>query len=139
MDTTGKSITETKSIAERSGNVKIINPLTEFLYILMRDHVTPGVVEKIMTERISGRPYTDYSNGWLALYADDVAKRLYTDQQVGVKYDDLIEHIKKLMPLGPLVSVTSECQHEYPNPWHGTIPPPCMKCGKIAELAFRVT
>lgn len=22
------------------------------------------------------------------------------------------------------------CQHEYPNPWFGTCPAPCKKCGK---------
>lgn len=26
-----------------------------------------------------------------------------------------------------------ECEHEYPNPWHGVTPPPCKKCGKLAE------
>lgn len=27
-----------------------------------------------------------------------------------------------------------ECQHEYPLPWHGITPPPCKKCGKLAEV-----
>ncbi len=34
----------------------------------------------------------------------------------------------------PWATVTiRECQHEYPNPWHGTAPPPCKKCGEPAQ------
>lgn len=25
------------------------------------------------------------------------------------------------------------CSHEYPNPWFGTIPPSCSKCGQKAK------
>lgn len=26
---------------------------------------------------------------------------------------------------------SSPCQHEYPNPWYGTVPPNCIKCGQM--------
>ena len=32
-----------------------------------------------------------------------------------------------------------ECQHEYPNPWHGIIPPTCRKCGKSAPTGVTFT
>ncbi len=48
--------------------------LTEFLYYLMRDHVTPGTVEGIMTENTGDD--CNYTNGWLARYAENVAERL---------------------------------------------------------------
>lgn len=25
------------------------------------------------------------------------------------------------------------CQHEYPNPWFATVPPPCKKCGTVSN------
>lgn len=50
--------------------------LTCFLYILMRDHLTPGVVEKIALEcQLSDNPI-QYTNGWIADYAANVAARL---------------------------------------------------------------
>ena len=51
------------------------DPLVSFLYELMRDHVTPGVVEKVMSQTV---PFTEHrlTNGYLADYAEDVAKRL---------------------------------------------------------------
>lgn len=51
------------------------DPLVSFLYELMRDHVTPGVVEKVMSQTV---PFTEHRlcNGYLASYAEDIAKRL---------------------------------------------------------------
>ena len=60
---------------KRSGFVTSSNPLVGFLYILMRDHITPGSVEGIMVEHeLPGKDM--YTNGWLANYAKDVAHRL---------------------------------------------------------------
>ena len=28
------------------------------------------------------------------------------------------------------------CDHEYPNPWFGTVPPSCKKCGQTAIQLF---
>lgn len=40
----------------------------------------------------------------------------------------------------PFISYTppgsAECQHEYPNPWYGIVPPNCMKCGKQAPFSY---
>jgi hypothetical protein len=50
--------------------------LTCFLYLLMRDHLPPGVIEKITLEcQTSGNPI-QYTNGWIADYAANVASRL---------------------------------------------------------------
>jgi hypothetical protein len=27
-----------------------------------------------------------------------------------------------------------DCQHEYPNPWFGVIPPSCKKCGQLSQM-----
>lgn len=60
---------------KRSGSVTIDCKLTSFLYTLMRDHVQPGDVEEIMLNHMSDDT-VEYTNGWLALYAQDIAKRL---------------------------------------------------------------
>jgi hypothetical protein len=53
----------------------------------------------------------------------------------------LIGEMRKTVPL-PFVSVPSTwqapCQHEFPFPWHGTVPPPCTKCGQMA-VTYTIT
>lgn len=62
-------------IRKRSGSVTIDCKLTSFLYTLMRDYVQPGDVEEIMLNHMSDEP-VEYTNGWLALHAQDIANRL---------------------------------------------------------------
>lgn len=71
---------ETIQLRERSGNMTDTEALVDFLYTLMRDHLPTGVVERLVQDatiekraRKSGALYT---NGWLALYAQDLAERL---------------------------------------------------------------
>lgn len=64
-----------EQICKRSGEVTIKDPLVEFLYILMRDHLPVGTIEEIVMKHVRGTK-TVYSNGWLAEYAQDVAVRL---------------------------------------------------------------
>ncbi len=67
-----------KSSADRmrsaSGSVNSSHTLDAFLYLLMRDHVTPGEVEDIMNQITVD--VSEFSNGWLAENAIDVRKRL---------------------------------------------------------------
>ena len=58
----------------RSGQVNFDDRLTSFLYELMRDHLPAGKVEELV--RNSADPDVAYTNGWLAQYANDLAKRL---------------------------------------------------------------
>lgn len=55
---------QNESMRKRSEEVTSDCRLTAFLYDLMRDHVPPG-----------GACY-QYTNGWLALYAADLAARI---------------------------------------------------------------
>jgi len=73
---TEKSMSYMDSIRERSEKVDSKSKLVSFLYVLIRDYVTPGNVESIMMQlKENGFP-TEYSNGWLAKYAIDLEKRL---------------------------------------------------------------
>lgn len=60
----------------RSGSVRFSDDLTSFLYVLMRDQLSPGVVEELVREAENEQPHREFSNGWLANYAHDLAKRL---------------------------------------------------------------
>lgn len=65
-------------IRARSGFVDSDDPLVSFLYVLIRDDVVPGRIEEIMKMSMPPAPdeKTEFSNGWLASYAKDIAARL---------------------------------------------------------------
>jgi len=68
-----------KKMRKRSGDVTSRSKLVSFLYILMRDHLPAGEVEDIMLHDVDVLPKDEncsYTNGWLARYAEDLAKRL---------------------------------------------------------------
>lgn len=70
-----------QGLSVRSGGVQLHGKLTDFLYTLMRDHLPTGTVEELVrTVEAEGEPHSSapiaYSNGWLAHYAHDLAKRL---------------------------------------------------------------
>lgn len=63
-----------KRMREASGCVDDASPLVRFLYLLMRDEVALGVVEDLAI-KATGQ-MAQFTNGWLAKYAQDVATRL---------------------------------------------------------------
>jgi hypothetical protein len=63
---------------KRTGNINSRDPLVSFLYTLMRDHLTPGQVEEIMLRHMPKQgEVTEFCNGHLACYAEDVAERIH--------------------------------------------------------------
>lgn len=72
-----KKVNDEKTVAmrKRSGTVTINSRLVSFLYELIRDHVPAGRVESIVRSS-EDEPEVTYTNGWLAQYAEDLAKRL---------------------------------------------------------------
>lgn len=71
------------SMRKRSGEIDSDDLLVAFLYLLMRDHITPGTVEYMMIQLEKERWHIDpswtmqFTNGWLAKNAKDIANRLY--------------------------------------------------------------
>ena len=68
-------------LRKQSGTFLSRDPLECFLYVLMRDWVTPGAVEYVMIQltkeyEVYGDAPTPLTNGWLGQYARDVALRL---------------------------------------------------------------
>lgn len=68
-----------KTMRLRSGQVSSDDSLVLFLYVIMRDILTPGRVEEIMQQHVespSREEIVEFSNGWLAKHAMDLAERL---------------------------------------------------------------
>jgi hypothetical protein len=63
-------------LKSRSGNIHGSSKLINFLYTLMRDHITPGEVEALIAN--SEGYEVEYTNGWLAKYAEYCAEKLTT-------------------------------------------------------------
>ena len=71
------------ALRERSGHHVSSNKLVCFLYELMRDHISPGQIETLVrnTSPDYGGEWV-FTNGWLARYAEDLAKRLQEEFEV---------------------------------------------------------
>lgn len=69
----------TNPLFERSGRVAGHNRLVSFLYLLIRDKLPAGTVEEVVRELNHPGEEARYSNGWLATYAEDIAKRIQTE------------------------------------------------------------
>lgn len=66
-----------KKMREITGNVKSNKKLVTFLYLLMRDELVCGKVERVIFEiEKCNKKEQLFTNGWLARYADNLASRL---------------------------------------------------------------
>jgi hypothetical protein len=65
---------ENVGLRERSGSINSEDRLVSFLYELMRDHLPVGTVEDVL--RNSMMKETQFTNGYLAKYAEDIAARM---------------------------------------------------------------
>lgn len=64
-----------QALFEASGSVALDGKLECFLYLLMRDHLPPGVVADLM-QSLGAHTSATFTNGWLARYAEHVAQEL---------------------------------------------------------------
>lgn len=67
--------TECRKMRIKSGKINSHSKLICFLYLLMRDMITPGKVENLILDMDKAESY-QFTNGWLAKYAENIAKRL---------------------------------------------------------------
>lgn len=63
-----------EEMASISGSITSEDKTVMLLYILLRDHVTPGRLEQIVQDLPDKK--ADFTNGWLAQYAKNLAERL---------------------------------------------------------------
>jgi len=69
-------ITTQPNIRERSGSFLTNDRLVVFLYMLLRDRLSAGSLEGMISTMESEYGPQGLSNGWVAKYAEDVAERL---------------------------------------------------------------
>lgn len=66
-----------EDLKDASGGVTYADPLTAFLYLLMRDELAAGKVEKLVREVVYDSPEDcTFTNGWLAKYANNLAEEI---------------------------------------------------------------
>lgn len=108
------------TLREDSGSVDSDDPLLSTFYSLLRDFVHPGDLEKTVVdiERAvnKGDKVTQYTNGWLAKYAENLAVR-----------------IRKLMPAIPLHELWSVLTDEQRLE---LIQSACVGCGTLAKPCY---
>lgn len=63
-----------RRMRRESGRVNSESKLVEFFYLLLRDYLPAGQVEEIMIKITGGE--RQYTNGWLAQLAENIATRL---------------------------------------------------------------
>jgi polyhydroxyalkanoate synthesis regulator phasin len=66
----------TEELREISGSVTYSDPLTTFLYLLMRNDLPAGTVEALVRESVNSAEECTFTNGWLAHYAHNLAEEL---------------------------------------------------------------
>lgn len=101
-------------LREESGAVTYSDPLTSFLYQLMRDHLPAGKVEELVWH-VSQEPADGciFTNGWLAKYANNLAETLKGMNQIKLKRDlknafDEAEFAKKILAQAAELSPPAE-------------------------------
>lgn len=65
-----------RNLHEDSGSRESDDKLIAFLYILMRDHLTPGTVQGILHHHVQEGSLDKYTNGFLFDYCEWVANEL---------------------------------------------------------------
>ena len=61
---------------KKSGNITDTSRVVRFLYLLLRDKAIVSDIEEIVSKCEDDMTLNQYTNGWLALYAKDLAQRL---------------------------------------------------------------
>lgn len=79
-----------QELRERSGEFDSSDPLVSFLYELMRDRLPAGVVEQIVNQSPPMR--IQFTNGYLARYAQDIADRLRANPKMTFDSDEMELH-----------------------------------------------
>lgn len=62
-------------IVEESGGFESDCPLTSLFYDLLRDEISPGRLQHLVTAAICHNKSVKYTNGWLARYANYLASQ----------------------------------------------------------------
>ena len=67
---------QSEKLLQASGGATSDDPLVGLIYLLVRDEVTMGKMEYTMRQLMRAKGTMQFTNGWLAQYAKDVAARI---------------------------------------------------------------
>jgi hypothetical protein len=82
---------ENADMRERSGRVVYVDPLIGLFYDLLRDHIQPGDLEKLVQQACAPEAAViEYTNGWLARYAEDMVRRLDKARNAGAETEAVL-------------------------------------------------
>ena len=75
-----------EALRQRSNRVSLMDPIVALFYDLLMSHIAPGKLEELVrTACKHSDQVLDYSNGWLALYAQDLVRRLDKARETGAE------------------------------------------------------
>jgi hypothetical protein len=87
-NTKDKILDHMEKLRNKSGNISFRCGITEFIYVLVRDHMKISDIENLLLKHVNGKKNI-YTNGWLAKYSNYVAERLkekgYENIQFGIR------------------------------------------------------
>jgi len=88
-----------KQVREVSGSINSSDPVVALIYRLIRDHLPAGQLEQIVMDLEEAPGITEYqfTNGWLAQYAQNIVSRLQVLS--GGHTSPLTGHVKLLLDL----------------------------------------
>lgn len=95
-----------------SGNVTTTDPLVTFLYLLVRDHLPSGVVEKTLIDTAEHTTPVEFTNGWIAEFAKCAADRLRVNNRQLVPAGKVVVADDFLRNLGELEKVVTHASTE---------------------------
>jgi hypothetical protein len=107
------------------------DPLVCFLYLLLREHVSPGAIEERVTEIEGGRSW-ELTNAYLAGYARNLAERLGRSLDISQEYQakrlrEAESHVTALLRSTRVSETDRQTDRRAAEEWlraGGTIPPP---------------
>lgn len=65
-----------RRMREASGNIISEDRLVHFFYLLCRDHIVPGEVERLIRQVEECKVEMHFTNGWIARYAQNLRDRM---------------------------------------------------------------
>ncbi|MFA5023390.1 MAG: hypothetical protein WC523_00335 [Patescibacteria group bacterium] len=82
----------TKELRDITGHITYDDPLVDFFYLLMRDELPIGKVERLVRDSFNppGKGETVFTNGWLAQYSKNLADMIRNAHQGDVL--DVVTH-----------------------------------------------
>lgn len=99
-------MTKDEKMRIKSGSINGKGLAQAFFYDLIKKYIPPGHIESIINENLDAHDF-EYTNGWLAKYAEYIAERLTKDSV-------MIERERCMSLLEERISLLERVSEQYP-------------------------